>query len=148
MMISKKGYQPLDADRKAYVRHGRDGLPAVWSKVVEVCSSGPEAGRREGCGMQQLEECSLSMLKNAMYVCQTKQSDVRERATSKIVCNGKARALKAIVRGRSCRGMFLLVNECIAALLLERRRRSSLAREMVRVPSACTHNALSRWRMC
>ena len=32
MVIAQERYHPLDADRKPYVRHGRDGLPAVWSR--------------------------------------------------------------------------------------------------------------------
>jgi len=30
MVVAKEGYQALYANREAYVRHGRDGLPAVW----------------------------------------------------------------------------------------------------------------------
>lgn len=93
-MISEKGYQPLDTDGKAYIRHGRDGLPAVWSRVgVEECSSGPEAGSREGCGMLSRKKPSRTMLLYALsnQAVGRSSSDVLERATWEIVWNGKAR---------------------------------------------------------
>lgn len=46
MMVSQEGYQPLNADGEPYVRHGRNGLPAVWMIDIgdgRACSSGPVA---------------------------------------------------------------------------------------------------------
>jgi len=33
MVVAQERYEPLDADGEAHVRHGRDGLPAVWLVV-------------------------------------------------------------------------------------------------------------------
>lgn len=61
MMVSQEGYQPLDADCKAYIRHGRKGLPAVWSMSVWGELQRPD-GRELGglwnaAGKRMLEQC-------------------------------------------------------------------------------------------
>ena len=47
MVITQEGDQALNADGKPYVRHGRDGLPAVW--VLESTSRWDRVGKKE-CG--------------------------------------------------------------------------------------------------
>lgn len=61
MMVSKKGYQPLDADREAYIRHGRDGLPTVWSRLRYSCGR-DMLQRPDGRGVGRVVECSEGLL--------------------------------------------------------------------------------------
>lgn len=50
MMVSEKGYQALDADREAHVRHG---LPALWTSGLSVVLQRPNGRELGGRGMRQ-----------------------------------------------------------------------------------------------
>lgn len=62
MVVAQEGYQPLDADCEPYVRHGRDGLPAVLSRGMYLLSS-PTA-RRPGVLFVSIKNAVIVLLSN------------------------------------------------------------------------------------
>ena len=51
MVIAQKWYQALYADCKPHIRHGRNGLPAVWMMGIDIAPAQTD-GRKRGRGMQ------------------------------------------------------------------------------------------------